>query len=111
MPNRKISQSATAIKSSMMSWNVRLMGTFYPERRTVKRTRQLVIRQDTREHLQWELWAAERGLTVSDLVRKAVAAYVHGRIGVPFSHLCAFASRHSPGHTCPGCGGSARPDA
>lgn len=72
------------------------------------RDRQLVIRQDEREHLLWEHWAYERGLTVSDLVRKAVSAYTDGRVGVPFAPNCAWAERHVPGRNCPRCGGSAR---
>jgi hypothetical protein len=74
----------------------------------VARDRQLVIRQDEREHLLWEHWAYERGLTVSDLVRQAVVAYCNGQVGVPFAAACAFSDRHVPGRTCPGCGGSAR---
>jgi len=75
------------------------------------RDRALVIRQDEQEHLLWEHWAYERGLTVSDLVRKAVNAYTEGRVGVPFDPNCGYAPRHEPGHTCPRCGGSARPSA
>lgn len=74
----------------------------------MSRDRQLVIRQDEREHLLWEHWAYERGLTVSDLVRAAVAAYTAGAVGVPFAAACHFSERHTPGRTCPGCGGSAR---
>jgi hypothetical protein len=89
------------------------MTPFYPARRTANlaRDRQLVIRQDEREHLLWENWAYQRGLTVSDLVRKAVAAYAAGEVGVPFAATCAFSERHVPGRTCPGCGGSARASA
>lgn len=72
------------------------------------RDRQLVIRQDEREHLLWEHLAYERGLTVSDLVRKAVSAYAKGEVGVPFAPGCPWADRHTPGRYCPRCGGSAR---
>jgi hypothetical protein len=86
------------------------MDTFYPERRTdnMSRDRQLVIRQDEAEHLLWEHRAYERGLTVSEMVRKAVDAYCDGQVGVAFAARCLYADRHQPGHTCPGCGGSAR---
>jgi hypothetical protein len=89
------------------------MTPFYPARRTANlaRDRQLVIRQDEREHLLWEHRAYERGLSVSELVRKAVDAYCDGRVGVPFAATCAFSERHVPGRTCPGCGGSARASA
>lgn len=92
-----------------MSPRVKVMDAFYPDRRTATaRSKQLVIRQTEGEHLLWEHWAYERGLTVSDLVRKAVDAYAEGQVGVPFAANCAFRERHDPGHVCPGCGGSAR---
>jgi len=77
----------------------------------MSRDRQLVIRQDEREHLLWEHRAYERGMTVSEMVRKAVDAYCDGHVGVPFAATCHWRERHRDGHTCPGCGGSARPAA
>jgi hypothetical protein len=72
------------------------------------RGRHLVIRQSEREHHQWERWAAERNLTVSDLVRHAVSHYVHEPPRIVFADGCINRGRHIAGVTCPGCGGNTR---
>jgi hypothetical protein len=73
--------------------------------------KQIVIRATAADRDQWERWASERGMTVSDLARVAVTAFVRGDAGIPFAPTCPSYSRHIPGRTCPACGGSARPAA
>lgn len=63
------------------------------------------IRQTQREHLEWERLAAERGVTVSDLIRQAVTAYTKGDYGAPFAERCSYRERHQAGFRCVMCGG------
>jgi hypothetical protein len=72
------------------------------------RDKQVVIRATQRERDLWERLASERGLNVSDLSRRAVSAYTQGEVGIPFARTCAIRRRHTPGRTCPGCGGNTR---
>jgi hypothetical protein len=70
--------------------------------------KEIRVRASAADHALYERYAKDRGLTVSDLVRAAVEAYCSGTVGVSFAPACIFRERHTPGFTCPGCGGSAR---
>jgi len=72
------------------------------------RNKQLVIRATAQEMTLYERYATDRNLTVSDLVRFAVDAYCQGSVGITFAPACMLRERHTPGFTCPGCGGSTR---
>lgn len=70
--------------------------------------RKLMIRASQGDLNLWRRWADERGITMSDLVRFSVTAYVKGEVGIGFAPACVYRERHTPGHVCPACGGSAR---
>lgn len=70
--------------------------------------KEIRVRASAQDHALYERYARDRNLTVSDLVRVAVEAYCSGTVGISFAPACAFRDRHTPGHACPGCGGSAR---
>ena len=70
--------------------------------------KQIVIRASASDRAQWEKWATERGMTVAELVRTSVTAYVKGEVGISFAPACMYRERHRPGYTCPACGGSTR---
>ena len=63
------------------------------------------FRQSEREHLEYERLAAERGLTVSDLIRESVHAYTSGEAGTLFLKSCSRRETHHPGLRCVMCGG------
>jgi hypothetical protein len=70
--------------------------------------KEIRVRASAQDHALYERYAADRGMTVSDLVRVSVEAFCSGTVGISFAPACAFRDRHTPGFTCPGCGGSAR---
>jgi hypothetical protein len=70
--------------------------------------KEIRVRASAADHALYERYAADRNMTVSDLVRTAVEAYCSGSVGITFAPACIFAARHTPGFSCPGCGGSTR---